>query len=303
MRRIAGCLMALLWVLAFMWGGAFAESIVSLSPKSGQTQAAQESTIASEDSRLLSALSMLEEDNPILLRFNRLHETPVQARFRLGAPYFWGGKADTKILDIIQAWQSSPGYYVKNRSYLYGFDCMGFIQYLMTANGYARPESISKLLDMPKSEAWDIQGSAEAEMEALPEILEVGDLLAAAHKKGSYHIGMYIGTLRDYGYTEAEAGEAAALLDHPLLIHCTVSTEYYERYEAYIEDTFDWQVYPPDGGVIVSVVAPRDAATHSALNPDNEESYFLELEGYPLQVYDVSRDARSRWLHWAQKRP
>ena len=124
-------------------------------------------------------------------------------------------------------------------------------------------------------------------------------MLAIRHHGSSYHIAMYIGTLRQYGYTEeCTTASIRALLDYPLIIHCTVSSDYYIRYESYIEDAFDTIVYPPDGGVIVSVVAPVSMATDKEINPDNGMTSYCLLDGYRLQIYDLSRDTETRWIRW-----
>ena len=247
---------------------------------------------------LESALSMLEKGNPILEHYGQVTGHPVEARFELGCPYYWGGRSEARLLSVMEAWKSSPGYYIEGRSYLYGYDCNGFISWLLRRHGYQPFGTISGALAMTGADV-NIEGSRNAEGQDLSQRLEIGDLLAIRHRGSSYHVAMYIGTLRQYGFSEGTVSPSLVpLLDYPLIIHCTVSSDYYVRYESYIEDAFDTIVYPPDGGVIVSVVAPRDMASDMEINPDNDMSFYCLLEDYRLQVYDPSLDLQTRWLRW-----
>ena len=247
-----------------------------------------------------AALSMLEDGNPFLQRYRDMTGRDVEARFELGCPYFWGGRSVRRILDTMQPWQSSSAYYRTSRSYLYGFDCVGFPRWVLEEAGFARQPSISDLLDLPEYTALEIPGTAGVHGKALAELLIPGDLLVIRHEKRSYHIAMYAGTLRDYGYDADTAGDAlAACLDYPLLVHCTVHPDYYERYEAWIEDAFDWRVYPPDGGVIVSILdVPESTPVRSMLSPLNTMQTYFDLEGYRLLTYSSDKDELTRWIRW-----
>ncbi len=248
---------------------------------------------------LEAALSHLEKGNPLLEHYNQVTGRSVEARFELGCPYFWGGRAESRLGTVMNAWQSSPGYYIKGYPYIYGYDCNGFIGWLLRSHGFQPLGSISGALYSPSSPATDIEGSRTARGKELSARLQIGDVLAIRHHGSSYHIAMYIGTLRQYGYTEeGTTASIRALLDYPLIIHCTVSSDYYIRYESYIEDAFDTIVYPPDGGVIVSVVAPVSMATDEEINPDNGMTSYCLLDGYRLQIYDLSRDTETRWIRW-----
>ena len=115
---------------------------------------------------------------------------------------------------------------------------------------------------------------------------------------------MYIGTLWDFGYTAATLPEALKpYLYFPLLIHCTGSSDYYERYRAYLEqEGMMKEIQPPYGGTIVTLLdAPLSAA--DAKTPDVLDLGVpcFDLEGYHLQITDLSEEMDIRWLHWRKK--
>ncbi len=266
--------------------------------------AAQGDGLVPGDDCLEAALVMLEETNPFLLGYSQVTGKSLEAVCPLGCPYLWGGKSERRLLEAIFAWQSSPAYYVKGQSYLYGMDCSGFVQYIMRATGNPKVESISSLLNLPQGAGYDIEGTQKREGKELAECLHPGDLLAICHRRGHYHVGMYIGTLRDYGFTQENLPEALGpFVDYPLLIHCTTSGAYYERYEDYIEDMYDRKVYPPDGGVIVSVLTGQEDAPFEAWTPDNDPVRYFDLGGYVLTAYDISGDLETRWIRWRETDP
>ncbi len=261
-------------------------------------------TLLSRDRCLEAALVMLEEDSPFIRGYREATGRKIEALCPLGCPYLWGGKAETRLLETIFAWQSSPAYYVKGQSYLYGLDCSGFIQYIMRSTGNPKVESISTLLGLPENAGYDIEGAEEKKGEELAACLQPGDLLAVCHKRGAYHVGMYIGTLAVYGYTtETLPEDLRPYLHYPLMIHCTTSGAYYERYEDYIEDLYDRKVYPPDGGVIVSVLTEGENAPYEAWTPDNDPVRYFDLNGYVLSAYDTSKDLKTRWVRWRRDDP
>ena len=254
-----------------------------------------------EDNAILaSALSMLETGNPFLVRYNQMTGKHVEARFPLGCPYFWGGRDASRILETMRPWQASPAYYRTDRSYLYGLDCTGFTRWALENAGYATHPSNSDMLYLPENAVYAIPDTDNLKGEELSQKLLPGDLLFLCHGGRSYHVALFAGTLLDYGYrVDTVPPELIPYLAYPLLIHSTVSSDYYERYETYIEDTLDWRVYPPDGGVIVSILGvPRKAAIRHMLSPlDDEMDYFL-LDGYKLMLYDDSRDEKRMWARW-----
>ncbi len=246
-----------------------------------------------------AALTMLEEGNPFLESYNRVTGAGLQARYPLGCPYFWGGRSVRRILEPFVSTQSSEFFHA-GRMYLYGLDCVGFTRWVLQQAGYSAHAYIGGLLDRSQYPELEIAGAAEARGEARAALLEAGDLVAIRHHSVMKHVALYIGTLKDFGYTEDTLPEALKpYLGYPLLIHCTGSSDYYERYENYLEDVYDFRVYPPDGGVIVTLLdAPASAATGSMLTPNNVEKPCFELEGYHLQITDLDAEKDSRWIRW-----
>ena len=247
-----------------------------------------------------AALSMLEEGNPFLQRYNALTGADIAARYPLGCPYFWGGRAEDHILRMISPWQDSSSYFKPGRLYLYGFDCSGFTMWAVEQAGLPRHPGISKLIKEERYAALEIPGAADASGEARAACLQPGDLVAIRHPSGVHHIALYMGTLSDFGYTARTVPEAlGAYLGYPLLIHCTGSAPYYRRYENYIEDHFTEHVYPPDGGVIVTIL-DVPAAPETTLTPNNVTMPCFTLEGYELQVTDLSGEEAVRWIRWRE---
>ena len=249
------------------------------------------------------ALSMLEEGNPFLARYNAENGTEVQARFPLGCPYFWGGRHVKNILKPASPYQNSD-YYKTDQTYLYGLDCTGFTRWIGMNMGYMEHDSISRLLSYNTYPDIGIYKALKATGEARAKALRIGDLLAIRHMSGGFHIAMYMGTLRYYGYDEQSVPEElATYLSYPLLIHCTGSMDYQERYKAYLEETGQAEVIPPFGGVIVTILdVPPEAATLKTADGDGVEIPCFELEGYHLQITDLTAEKTYRWVRW-RKRP
>jgi len=248
------------------------------------------------------ALSMLEEGNPFLVRYNGLNGTAVQARFPLGCPYFWGGRQVRNILNPASPYQNSD-YYKTDQTYLYGLDCTGFTRWIGVNMGYTEHDSISRLLSYNTYPKIGIYKALISTGEERAKALRTGDMLAIRHMSGGFHIAMYMGTLRDFGYDEGSVSEElAAYLSYPLLIHCTGSMEYRERYAAYLEETGQTEVIPPFGGVIVTILdVPPEAAPLMTADGDGRKIPCFEVEGYHLQVTDLTAEKTYRWIRWRQR--
>ena len=108
---------------------------------------------------------------------------------------------------------------------------------------------------------------------------------------------MYLGTLRQFGWTEADAGEAAPLLDEPLVIHCGGNPFYYDRYLAYIREKGFRDTYPPDGGVTVSVIRQTSKdAPHSVKTSWGKFFGWYMLGDYPLLVFPLDDCTDMAWF-------
>ena len=249
-----------------------------------------------------AALSMLEEGNPFLTRYNEENDCAIKARWPLGCPYFWGGRNVKKILQIASPTQSSD-YYRAGQNYLYGLDCVGLTRWTVQQAGYEPHDAISKMLDRSLYREYVNYKASKTTGEARMEALEIGDLLAIRHQNGGYHCAMYIGTLWDFGYRTSTLPETLKpYLYYPLLIHCTGSSDYYERYQAYLAQEGSPEVLPPYGGVIVTLLdAPLSAADTSTPDLLDLAAPCFELEGYHLQITDLSEEKDIRWLHWRKK--
>ena len=143
-----------------------------------------------------------------------------------GVPYFIGGtKYETLAHHIPEytvyaCWQNSL-YYRNGVNYLYGFDCSGFTKWVWSQCGKAPHGSISDLLLLSGQQALYCSGGRPMpEWTQLKDVLEPGALLAMSHP--GYHIAMYIGTLRMYGYTARQVPQLKQYLDYPLVIHCKI---------------------------------------------------------------------------------
>ena len=309
--------------------------LICLSLVSGCMAAEQSETAQIiRDPYLDIAFSCLEAGNPILARYNAITGADVQPMLETGMPYYFGGQDYSRLLTVGSVWETTR-YGIKGQKYVYGFDCVGYVRYIQTQMG---DELIPSLSDMilkrtgqykdyamveiaeitaPFSLSWNsdsIMVSAgkrlkkpkkypgfEAEQEAykkVAELLEPGDLFTANH--GGRHVMMYIGTLREYGYTAEEAGELGSYLDYPLFINCVWNPDYVERMEKYIADN-GLKALPNKGGVCITIVGPRTedaphmiADTERVTRPKN--FYYFELEGYHLSLLDLS-DATS-YVWW-----
>lgn len=249
-----------------------------------------------------TALSFLEEGNPFLERYNKIEGTNIEPVCLLGCPYFYGGYNIRHLLKPATPDHASE-YYQKDQKYLYGFDCSGFTKYVVERAGYERHPKISELLNRTLYTECEIPHSMTLSGKSLSPILRRGDLLAIQHMDGGFHIAMFCGTLRDFGYTkETLQEELVPFLFYPLLIHCTVSSDYHERYRQYLtENGFD-DVIPPYGGVIVSILdVPLSAVASETPQIKDLGRPCFELDGYHLQITDLSKEKRYRWIRWRRQ--
>jgi len=263
-----------------------------------------------------AALSMLEEGNVFQARYNELTGASVESRFVLGAPYFFGGKHDYNINGEPLLFSHEPLYakrdiweqtrfYDKGKNYLYGFDCSGFTQWVYSEVGYPEHPPLDQMIlnygkygkknhvyshrkgkEMP---AWD----------ELAATLEVGDLLVG--KNRARHVMMFIGTLRDFGFTAEEVPELAAYLDYALVIHCGPSLMYGERIQGFLDEHADDPYYNgvlvPDGGVAVSIIGvPFEDAPNHVHEGITDYAWFDLPDGYKLTIWDLPACTSFCWF-------
>ena len=102
---------------------------------------------------------------------------------------------------------------------------------------------------------------------------------------------IYVGTLRDYGFTAEELPSLADYLDHPLVIHCGGHPDYYDRTQAYAQSTeknSKREVLPANGGVAVSILGvPQDAADGEG-QYQNNYLYWCDVLGTKMTLWDSS---------------
>ena len=232
-----------------------------------------------EPSDLLeAAFELLEEGNPFVARYEQLTGREVTPLFPYGVPYFFGGLTGAKGNGwfylaypdyFVKQCGSGSGYFKAGKLYFYGLDCVGFTRHVYKACGKQMP-------------AWD----------QLKDTLQIGDLLVVKHEASQYrHVMMYMGTLREFGYTAEEEPALAAWLDYPLVIHCGLSPFYGERFQKLID------AYPEkygkctttDGGVAVSIlgVPAEEAPEHGHVQNTDYSWFTMNDGGYQLTAVSL----------------
>ena len=269
MKRVSfsrwGCLCVLLVLLGCMIAPAGAEDVSVQHPM------------------LDHAFSLLEEGNPFLARYNRLTGGQIEARLPLGVPYLWGGRAESHVFAkepdyVVQAaWQSSPAYYRAGVKYLYGFDCTGFVAWAWQKAYGSELSPMDRMLAESECHVLDHRNVSIPPLEELHRLLRPGDVLIMEHP--GKHIAIYIGTLRMYGYTEADLPALAGHLDDPLVIHSTVNAQISDRFAELIANGLPkYRVAQvTDGGVCVSLVCEEEAVMPDTVFQQNQTTRYAEL--------------------------
>lgn len=251
-----------------------------------------------EDRRMLNiAFSMLEENNPILLAYNGSMNGSAVARFQYGCPYLWAGFNESSLLRARHP-SSDSNYYFTDKLYLGGFDCIGFTRWVHSQAGMKKLPAISETQKAPKSSLVDVKKLPYDQWQT---VLQVGDVLNLHYKGGGYHTGIYIGTLRDFGFDESEVGALAPYVEYPLLIHCGMNNFHTAWYTQYLRDNGLTSVTPPDGGVTVSIlgVPYKDCPYTETMwqgTRNKKTFWWFDLMGYNLTVITPTDESYS-WFN------
>ncbi len=237
-----------------------------------------------------NSLYLLEQDSPFIEQYDDVAESLMDATLPLGVPYYYAGGTEEKFLRRFYP-TTTTRYYKDTHMYLCGLDCVGFTHLVYEKCGLQRHPSISDLLTAGVGTDL-LMNSATCEWS---QFLQPGDLIAVRH--GTYHILMYLGTMRQFGWNERNCGEAADLLDEPLVIHCGGNPFYYDRYKQYIKDMGFRDTLPPDGGVTVSVIQKTDKnAPHSTDTSWGKHFGWYELRNQkPLLVFPLDDCTDLAW--------
>ena len=242
------------------------------------------------------ALTMMDESNPILLAYNENCGGNVTARFQYGCPYLFGGSNESSLLRPRYASQESH-YYSTSKLYLGGFDCIGFARWVHNQVGMKKLPAISETRSADKENLVDVSDLPSSQW---AQSMKVGDCINLAGASGGYHVMIYIGTLRDFGFTAEQVGEELApYLDNPLTIHCGMNNYHTAWYTQYLKDEGLTSVTPPDGGVTISILGiPYEDVPNTETmwkgTSNVRTFYWFDLLGYNLTVINPDGDGY-RW--------
>ena len=244
------------------------------------------------------AFVMLEKDNPFIPRFEARSGRTVEVLFEQGMPYMFGGKHSAGMTNQWPDYQprlcrEESDYFKLGNYYLFGMDCTGYTNYINKFAHRRLHDTLTKMMLNREYEANRIYEHAEGkEMPPWTELkdhLEVGDFLLLHSSGARYrHILMYIGTMRDFGYTEEDEPALAKYLDYPLVIHCGMSPVYGERMQQVIDAKPELyrKCTTTDGGVMISIVGvdPEDAPVHRTVQGTDFDYFVMNDKEYVLTV-------------------
>ncbi len=246
---------------------------------------------------LTQAFSMLEPGNAIALRYEALTGERVEPLFYAGVPYFWGGKEEKILTErwpeytTRKQWQGTHDFYQKDSIYVYGLDCVGFVKTLYDRAGTPLEESLDDLGQKKHCQAGDHLYCSAAN--PFPEdwreaavAMRPGDLLALHHP--GRHVMMYIGTLRDYGYTEEDLPALQDYLDHPLMIHSGENPLAYQRFDcltARSEDRKVSKALGSDGGVSLCILGVPRAEAETEVTAHERGYGCFDVEGACVTIF------------------
>ncbi len=248
-----------------------------------------------------AAFSLLEEGNSFLLRYNAITGSDIQPLFSLGVPYFWGGRGYNILTErwpeytTREAWQDSINYYRKGTTYIYGFDCIGLVKAVYKLAGHEIQGNVGDLISDQICEAgqhiWcSGRHTIPEDWNRVAETLEIGDLLWIKHP--GVHALIYIGTLRDYGYTEEQLPAMTGMLDYPLMIHCGRNPYCYFRFRNLLASQTKGRLAeatPPDGGVSICILGPDEENAEMHIGFLDRIDDCFEVEGTCVTITSFKR--------------
>ncbi len=238
------------------------------------------------------AMSALPDGHWALRRYQETGGSLTRARWpETGVPYYYGGHSEEKVLHRFFPLQESR-YYKSDRLYLCGFDCGSFLHWVEEKAGYQPHADLSEIL-RERADQFPLSHLALSEWS---QALVPGDLIVFNH--GTYHAGMYLGTLRMFGLTEATAPEMRNRLDDPLMIHCGEDPFCHDRFRAYIEaQDYRMTTSPPDGGVTVSLlVQSMKDAPKTRKAPWGKEYGYFDLDDQQITVFPLEDCRALAWM-------
>ncbi len=280
----------------------------------------EEESLIEQHPVLDAAFSLLEEGNPIAEKYRLITGARVESVFPCGLPYLHGGTHEyvrdgepllfsrapeyaVAALGEVTTAKDETGFYQQDRTYLYGLDGAGFTQWICAQVGWPRHDELQSMINAyQKYGAAHHLYSQRRGMDMPPynrvaQTLELGDMLVA--KKGTRHIMMFIGTLREFGFTAETAPELADYLDYPLVVHCGRNPDYPARIKKYLEDRADDPYYAdvhlPIGGVCVSIIGPRPKDAPHDVYESLYTYYYFDLDGYRLTLWDIEAATSFCW--------
>ena len=253
------------------------------------------------------ALPMLEDGNPFLLRYNALTGSSLEPLFPLGVPYFWGGRGYNVLTErwpdytVREAWQSSLVFYHRGTSYVFGFDCIGFVKNVYRLAGFPISGDVSDLAEKPFcaghhvfcSDAHPLPDSWEEAAAAL----RPGDLLYVRHP--NTHVMIYIGTLRSWGYTAEQLPALARYLDVPVMIHCGENPMYYFRFRNMLSQQQSGilsRAEPTDGGVALCLIGPKPGEEEMIIEAHDTKARCFDIEGACVTLFNF-QNVRSYFVY------
>lgn len=237
------------------------------------------------------ALSLLEEGNPFLERYNLITGAQIQPPLPYGVPYLFGGQAQSHVFAkkpdyvVQKAWQNST-YYQAGTTYLYGFDCVGYVKWVWKKAYKSDMKTVDQMLRDRKHQMFGSASKPIPGWNELAAALTPGDVFVV--KYPNTHMGMYIGTLRDYGYTAQEVPDLADWLDAPLVIHSHGDAAVADRFAYLIKHGLKKyrKATVTDGGVSVSLLCGSvSVAPYQVRQQNHTTSYFVLPDQTWLSVF------------------